>query len=217
VEPGKADRWLEKLEKGRTVREGWPKYLVRLKKGALEVRFSSPNPDSVEREAWRLGEVGLEEGRHFTVKMPEGGRLGYVYILREGLAYAAWLSVHGSGEQRRLAEDFISYILERAKEEGEDVRRKVEEIVKEGKARGSLTLRNFEKKVEVGGREHVVKVIDGGAELKEGRGGRKLLRIKITAEVDGARRGYVITYGRHGADNAAVGRAYASVDAPGGR
>ncbi len=44
-------------------------------------------------------------------------------ILREGLAYAAWLSVHGSGEQRRLAEDFISYILERAKEEGEDVRR----------------------------------------------------------------------------------------------
>jgi hypothetical protein len=67
--------------------------------------------------------VGLEEGRHFTVKMPEGGRLGYVRILREGLAYAAWLSVHGSGEQRRLAEDFISYILERAKEEGEDVRR----------------------------------------------------------------------------------------------
>ncbi len=89
--------------------------------------------------------------------------------------------------------------------------------MKEGKARGSLTLRNFEKKVEVGGREHVVKVIGGGAELKEGRGGRKLLRIKITAEVDGVRREYVMTYGRYGADNAAVGRAYASVDAPGGR
>jgi hypothetical protein len=26
-----------------------------------------------------------------------------------------------------------------------------------------------------------------------------------------------MTYGRHGADNAAVGRAYVSVDAPGGR
>jgi len=116
VEASKAERWLEKLDKGRTMREGWPKYLVRLKKGALEVRFSSPNPDSIEREAWRLGEVGLEEGRHFTVKMPEGGRLGYVRILREGLVYAAWLSVHGFGEQRRLAEDFISYILERAKE-----------------------------------------------------------------------------------------------------
>jgi len=68
------------------------------------------------------------------------------------LAYAAWLSVHGSGEQRRLAEDFISYILERAKEEGEDVRWKVEEMVKEGKARGSLTLKGFEKRVEVEGR-----------------------------------------------------------------
>jgi hypothetical protein len=63
----------------------------------------------------------------------------------------------------------------------------------------------------------VVKVIGGGAELKEGRGGRKLLRIKITAEVDGVRREYVMTYGRHGADNAAVGRAYASAGAPGGR
>jgi hypothetical protein len=197
------------------VREGWPKYLVRLKEGTLEVRFSSPNPDSIERQARRLGEVGLEEGRHFTVKTPEGG-IGYVRILKEGLAYAAWLSVHGSSEQRRLAEDFISYILERAKEGGEDVRREVEEMVKEGKARGSLTLRNFEKKVEVGGREHVVKVIGGGAELKEGRGGRLLLRIKITAEVDGVRREYVMTYSRHGADSAAVGRAYASVDAPGG-
>jgi hypothetical protein len=116
VDEEKAKHWLDKLKRGRTVREGWPKYLVRLKEGALEVRFSSPNPDSIEREAWRLGEVGLEEGRHFTVKMPEGGRLGYVRILREGLVYAAWLSVHGFGEQRRLAEDFISYILERAKE-----------------------------------------------------------------------------------------------------
>jgi len=217
VDAGKAEGWLEKLEKGRVLKEGWPKYHVGLKDGALEVRFSSPNPDSIERETRRLGEVGLKEGRHFTVKMPEGGRLGYVNILRKGLVHAAWLSVHGSGEQRRLAEDFISYILERAKEEDEDVRRKVEEMVKEGKTRGSLTLRNFEKKVEVDGREHVVKVIGGGAELKEGRGGRKLLRLKITAEVDGVWREYVITYGRRGAGNAAVGRAYASVDAPGGR
>jgi hypothetical protein len=63
----------------------------------------------------------------------------------------------------------------------------------------------------------VVKVIGGGAELKEGRGGRKLLRIKITAEVDGVRREYVMTYGSHGTDNAAVGRAYASAGTPGGR
>ena len=62
----------------------------------------------------------------------------------------------------------------------------------------------------------MVKVI-GGEAVEEGRGGRKLLRIKITAEVDGVRHEYVMTYGRHGADNAAVGRAYASVDAPDGR
>jgi hypothetical protein len=42
--------------------------------GSLEVRFSSPNPDSIQREAQRLREIGLEEGRHFTVKMPGGGR-----------------------------------------------------------------------------------------------------------------------------------------------
>jgi len=217
VDVGKAEGWLEELEKGRTVREGWPKYLVRLKKGALEVRFSSPNPDSIARETQRLRDMGLVEGVHFSVKMPEGGRDGYVSILKEGLAYAAWLSVHGSGEQRRLAEDFISYILERAKKEGDDVYEKAREIIEEGMSRGSLTLKGFEGVVEVEGRRHKVKVIDGGAEIEESRRGRKLLRIKITAEVDGVRREYVITYGKHGADNAAVGRAYASVDAPGGR
>jgi hypothetical protein len=89
--------------------------------------------------------------------------------------------------------------------------------VEESRTRGILKLEGLEGRVEVGGRRHVVKVIGGGAELKEGRGGRKLLRIKITAEVDGVRRVYVMTYGRHGADNAAVGRAYASANAPGGR
>jgi len=149
--------------------------------------------------------------------MPEGGRDGYVSILKEGLAFAAWLSVHGSGEQRRLAEDFISYILERAKEEGEDVYRKALEVVEEGRSRGSLTLKGLEKKVEVNSREHVVKVIGGGAELEESWSNKKLLRLKITAEVDGVRSDYTITYGRYGRNNAAVGFATAKADAPGGR
>ena len=42
-----------------------------------------------------------------------------------------------------------------------------------------------------------MKVIDGEA-VEEGRGGRKLLRIKITAEVDGVSSEYTITYGRRG-------------------
>jgi len=87
--------------------------------------------------------------------------------------------------------------------------------VKEGKAGGSLTLRGFEKEVEVNGKTCVVKVIDGEA-VEEDRGGRKLLRIRITAEVGGVRSEYAITYGRY-SRNKAVGYAYAKTDAPGGR
>jgi hypothetical protein len=64
---------------------------------------------------------------------------------------------------------------------------------------------------------HVVKAIDGGAELEEGESGKLLLRIRITAEVDGVRSDYTITYGRYWRKNAAVGFAVARVDAPGGR
>jgi len=81
-------------------------------------------------------------------------------------------------------------------------------IIEEGKAWGSQTLKGFEREVEVNGKEYVVKVI-GGEAVEEDRGGRKLLRIKITAEVDGVRREYVMTYGRYGRDNAAMGFAYA--------
>jgi hypothetical protein len=99
IDAEKAERWLGKLKKVLTLIEGWPRYEVVLSgRGALVVRFGSTNPDSIERERRRLKKMGLEEGKHFTVKMSEEGRNGYVYIRREGLAYAAWLSVHGSGE-----------------------------------------------------------------------------------------------------------------------
>jgi len=217
VDAGKAEGWLKKLEEGRVLKEGWPKYLVGLaRSGTLVVRFGSTNPDSIEREAQRLRDIGLVEGRHFSVKMPEGGRDGYVSILKEGLAYAAWLSVHSKDkDQRELAADFVKIILQRAEEAGEDVRKKAEEIVEEGKAWGSLKLEGFEKEVEVNGKKYKVKVI-GGEAVEEDRGGRKLLRIRITAEVDGVRRDYEITYGRYG-KNEARGRAYASAEAPGGK
>ncbi|NAZ33658.1 MAG: hypothetical protein GU356_05170 [Pyrobaculum sp.] len=224
VNAGKAEFWLEKLEKGRVLMEGWPKYEVRLvRSGALVVKFSSPNPDSIAREAQRLKEMGLEEGRHFTVKMPKGGK-GYVYILKDGLAYAAWLSVYGKDEdQRKLAADFVKRILRRAEEAGEDVRKKAEEIVKEGKAWGSLKLKDFKKEVEVDGKTYVVKVIGWSAEPEKSQNGKPLLRIRITAEVgrvegehivDRVVREYTITYSRRRADNAAEGRAYARGDAP---
>ena len=78
---------------------------------------------------------------------------------------------------------------------------------------GALTLKGFEKKVEVDGRKHMVKVIGGSAKFDEGRGGGKLLRIKITAEVDGVKSDCEITYGRYSRRNAAVGFAMARADA----
>jgi hypothetical protein len=217
VDEKKARRWLEKLERGRTLREGWPRYSVQLVEGALVTRYMSTNPDSIEREARRLKAMGLEEGRHFSVRVPEGGREGYVSILKEGLAYAAWLSVHGSEEQQRLAAEFIGYILQRAGEEGGAVYEKAREVVKRGREAGSLSLADVKgAEVEVGGRRHVVDVLGGGAEFEKSWSGRTLLRIKITAEVDGVRRDYEITFGRYG-KNEAVGRAAARADAPGGR
>jgi hypothetical protein len=155
VEAGRAERWLEKLEGGRMLKEGWPKYYVGLaRSGALRIKFSSPNPDSIERETQRFREMGLEEGVHFTVKMPEEGRDGYLYIRREGLERAAWLSVHGSGRQQELAAEFVNYILQRAKKVGREVYEKAREIIEEGKARGILKLEGSKKKIEVEGREH---------------------------------------------------------------
>jgi hypothetical protein len=213
VDAGKAEGWLKKLESGITLREGWPKYEVGLNKGALVVRFSSTSRKNIEREVQRPRAMGLEEGRHFTVKMPEEGRDGYVRILKEGLAYAAWLSVRGEGEQRELAAAFVEHILQRAKDKGENVRKKVEEVMEEGKAKSSQTLEGFEKKVDVNGREYTVKVLGWSAELEESESGKLLLRIKITAEVDGVRREYEITFGRYGKRNVTEGYATAKATA----
>jgi len=216
---------LEKLESGHVLKEGWPKYGVRLKEGALEIKFGSTDPDSIQQAAQRLEKMGLKRGVHFSVKMPEEGREGYVSILKEGLAHAAFLSVYGKDEeQMSLAADFVKIILQRAKERGNDVRKKAEEIVEEGRARSSLKLEDFEKKFEVNGKTYVVKVI-GGEAIEEDRGGKKLLRIRITAEVgrvegehivDRVVREYIITFGRYGR-NMVLGFAAASAKAPGGK
>jgi hypothetical protein len=77
----------------------------------------------------------------------------------------------------------------------------------------------------VDGKEHVVKVIGGGAEIEESRRGKKLLRLKITAEVgrvegehtivDRVVREYI--YSRRTVNNKVEGFAVARADAPGGR
>ena len=217
VDAGKAEGWLVKLEEGLVLAEELSKYGMWLSGGgALIIRFGSTSRDSIEQEAAWLEKMGLREGRHFSVKMPEGGKNGYVSILREGLAHAAWLSVRGSGEQQKLAADFVKYILESAKKKGGAFYEKVKEIIDEGMSRGSLTLEGFEKRVEVNGEEHTVKVEGWSAELEKGKSGKPLLRIKITAKVDDVLREYAITYGRYDG-NTAKAFAYASADAPGGR
>jgi hypothetical protein len=230
IDAGKAEGWLEKLERGRILKEGWPKYKVGLNKSALEVRFSSTSPESIEREAQRFRKMGLKEGVHFSVKMPdEGGGVGYVSILKEGLAYAAWLSENCEDkEQRELAAKFVELILRRAEEADGGrcgkVCEKAKEIVEEGRAWGSLTL-NFEKKVEVNGKTYVVKV-KGGEAVEEKQNGKTLLRIKIKAEVgrvegehivNPVEREYTITFSRRGRRNAVLGFATARGNTPSDR
>jgi hypothetical protein len=128
----KAERWLRKLEGGRALKEGWPKYSVGLIGYTLAVRYQTTNPGNIRREVKRLRARGLVEGVHFSARMPEGGRAGYILIRKEGLMYAAWLSTHGSGRQRRLAAEFVEYILQRARERSEEVYEKALEIARKG-------------------------------------------------------------------------------------
>ena len=227
VDAGKAGRWLKKLEKGPALREGWPKYRVRLvRNSALDVRYQSTSLGNIKREVQRLENMGLKRGIHFTAKMPEDGVEGYVYIRREGLACIAQLSARGKDErQRKRASQFVKLILRRAEGAGKEVYEKAAEAVDGGASRGSLTLERFKRKVKVDGVKYKVKVIGGGA-AEEDRGGRKLLRIKIAAKVcriegrraaDRAVRECTITFGRYGRLSAVRCFAAARADAPGGR
>jgi hypothetical protein len=90
--------------------------------------------------------------------------------------------------------------------------------VEAGRAVGSLKLADVRRaEVFVEGGSHVVTVLGGGAQPEGSGSGRTLLRIKITAEVDGVRSEYAMTFSRRRPDNAIVGCAYARADAPGGR
>ncbi len=189
----------------------WPRYSVQVKlSGALEVRYTSIVPNRIVLEAKRLREMGLMEGRHFTVNSSRNGRM-YIYIRRAGLVRAAWLSVRGSGERQKLAAEFVEHILQRAWEAGEEVYEKAKEIIEEGKAWGSLRLGGFVREVWVGKRRRVVKTSGCSVAV----GGSGLLHIAVSAEVDGVVGVYVLSFGRFG--GSILGFAYARADAPGGR
>ncbi len=200
----RARRWLEALEGGRKTTRGYS--LVLTKNKALTIRFTSTNPDSIEREAQRLKAMGLVEGLHFTVKMPEGRRAGYVLIRREGLTYAAWLSAQGE----RLATELIEQILQKAEKRGGDIYEKVKKAVEAGRSIGSLRLSNVrDVEVEVWGRRYRVTVLSWDFEWSARR-----LRIALLADIDGVESWYAATFYRR--VRKITGMAYARARAPGG-
>jgi len=174
----KARSWLEKLERGVATWEG-KKFMVTLARGALVVRFRSTNRESLEEVAREFKAMCLEEGVHFAVRW-SGGR-GRVSLLAEGVRRLAWLSIHGEGEQRRRAAEFLKFLEARAK--GGEVLRKLEALLEEGRSRGALRLVGLEK--------DGVKVLDVKTEEK----GDKLY-VTIKAEVDGVAGEYKITFYR---------------------
>jgi tetratricopeptide (TPR) repeat protein len=96
------------------------------------VKSASTNPGAAQHQIQRLREMWLKEGRHYAVKTPEDNHDGYVYILREGSAYAAWLSVRGKDEQQKPAAEFVKYILQKAEEAGiPDAEHRVKQFVLE--------------------------------------------------------------------------------------
>jgi hypothetical protein len=164
IDAKRAQRWVAKMGCVRTYSVG------------EKLAVYSKHPEVLECGAQRLREMGLVEGRHFTLKMPEDGAVGCLRILAKGLAYIAWLSIHGSGRQRELAGEFLGKILRAAQAKGGVAYRRVKRAVEAGMTRGSLTLTGLEK--EVDGR--MVRIRGGSAWLEDGR-----LKIAVEAEVDG--------------------------------
>jgi hypothetical protein len=104
----------------------------------LVVRFSSADRESLEDVVREFKAMGLVEGVHFTVKW-SGGR-GSVYLLAEGVRRLAWVSTYGEEEQRRRAAEFLKFLEAKARAKGEEVLRKLEALVEEGRSRGALRL-----------------------------------------------------------------------------
>ncbi len=177
VDEKKAERWLEKPERGVVAWEG-KKFEMRHASGTLIVSFSSTSRESLDEVAGEFKAMGLVEGVHFTVRW--GGGRGRVSLLAEGVRRLAWDSTYGEEGQRRRATGFLKFLEEKAKKRGAEVLRKLEALVEEGRGRGALRLVGLER----GG----VKVLDVKTEEKDDK-----LYVTIRAEVDGAAGEYKIT------------------------
>ncbi len=98
---------------------------------------------------------------------------GRVPLLAEGVRRLAWVSIHGEEGQRQRAAEFLKFLEAKARAKSEEVFRKLEVLLEEGRSRGALRLVGLEK--------NGVKVLDVKTEEKDDK-----LYITLKAEVDGA-------------------------------
>jgi len=203
VDAEKAEWWIKKLREGVTVAEDKPMFKIQVVDNSLAIVYHAISGERLKQYVKQLEELGLEKGIHFTVKQPEDGKKGHLRITVEGVRKLEELVRHAEDpEIRAKAEQWLNHLLERARESGgEEARKKLEELVEEGAARGALTLVGVHE-VEMQGRRHSVVV----REAKAWPDGDKL-RIHVKAVVDGVEverefvffrnrdrvRGYVVT------------------------
>ncbi len=138
VDEQRARRWIEKFERGISTWEGYKFSLKLTESGALEVGFKSTQRENIKRLKHKLETLGLRESEHFTVTWLEGGRLGYLYITREGIKEVTYIAKHGPEPQRLKAASLIEHLRKRAETKGDNVLQKLEELVREGESRGAL-------------------------------------------------------------------------------
>jgi len=216
VDEQRARRWIEKFERGISTWEGYKFSLKLTESGALEVSFKSTQRENIERLKHKLETLGLRGGEHFTVTWLEGGRLGYLYITREGIKEVAHIARSGPEPQRLRAASLIEHLRKRAETKGDNVLQRLEELVREGESRGALSVEGLKAEVAIEWEgDHIVVPVE--VRKLEAWEDEDKIRIKVKAVVDGVEGEWVMTFFRYGRTNAVVGYTNTRDDAPGGR
>ena len=216
VDEQRVRRWIEKFERGISTWEGYKFSLKLTESGALEVSFKSTQRENIKSLKHKLETLGLRESEHFTVTWLEGGRLGYLYITREGIKEVAYIARHGPEPQRLRAALLIEHLRKRAETKGDNVLQKLEELVREGESRGALSAEGLKAEVAIEWEgDHIVVPVE--VRKLEAWEDEDKIRIKVKAVVDGVEGEWVMTFFRYGRTNAVIGYTNTRDDAPGGR
>lgn len=101
--------------------------------------FNPQTPIKIELKQ-KLESLGLGECEHFVATWRGGNRGGYLYIKKEGIIELAHVAKYGVDKaQRREAASLIEHLHKRAKMKGREVLERLEELIREGEERGTLT------------------------------------------------------------------------------